>query len=129
MKTEEHYHIDWLVSKDNLLSSESLVSMNAFIEANPQIHSNWVKYAERIELLSKNEVHFSEGFSASVLKKIHSTPFFDHSSLFVASLGIVASVLLMLSLCIEQNSWGFEALLGIADMDANNTNLLFYINS
>ena len=108
MKTEEHYHIDWLASKDNLLSSELLVSLNAFIEAKPQIHSNWVKYAKKLEVLSKNEIHFSEGFSASVLKKIHSTPFFDKSSLFVASIGIAASVLLMLSLCIEQNYWGFK---------------------
>ena len=129
MNKEEQYHIDWLASKDNLLSSESLVLLNAFIKENPQVHSNWVKDDKTIEELFKNEVQFSEGFSASVLSKLHPTPFFDKSSVLVASIGIAASVLLMLSLCIEQNSWGFEALLGIADMDANNTNLLFYINS
>ena len=34
MNKEEQYHIDWLASKDNLLSSESLVLLNAFIKEN-----------------------------------------------------------------------------------------------
>jgi hypothetical protein len=42
--------------------------------------------------------------------------------------GIAAAVILMINLCVTQNSMSLDALFGIADMNADNTSLLFYID-
>lgn len=131
MKTEEQYHIDWLASKDGLLTSSDLIELKAFVKEHTTIYEQWQEQEFIVSGLKSTEEAFSEKFNLKVLKSMHlnQVPIFDKSSLFVVSIGVAASLVLMLNLFVEQNAWGFEALLGIADMDSNNTNLLFYINS
>ena len=131
MKTEEQYHIDWLASKDGLLPSSDLIELKAFVKEHTTIYEQWQEQEFIVSGLKSTEEAFSEKFNLKVLKYMHlnQVPIFDKSSLFVVSIGVAASLVLMLNLFVEQNAWGFEALLGIADMDSNNTNLLFYINS
>ena len=131
MKTEEQYHIDWLASKDGLLTSSDLIELKAFVKEHTTIYEQWQEQEFIVSGLKSTEEVFSEKFNLKVLKSMHlnQVPIFDKSSLFVVSIGVAASLVLMLNLFVEQNAWGFEALLGIADMDSNNTNLLFYINS
>ena len=131
MKTEEQYHIDWLASKDGLLTSSDLIELKAFVKEHTTIYEQWQEQEFIVSGLKSTEEAFSEKFNLKVLKSMHlnQVPILDKSSLFVVSIGVAASLVLMLNLFVEQNAWGFEALLGIADMDSNNTNLLFYINS
>ena len=131
MKTEEQYHIDWLASKDGLLTSSDLEVLKAFIKEHTTIYEQWLEQESIVSGLKSTEGAFSENFNLKVLKSLsrNQVPIFDKSSLFVVFIGVAASLVLMLNLFVEQNTWGFDALLGIADMDSNNTNLLFYINS
>ncbi|MEZ7925561.1 MAG: hypothetical protein QMC03_06735 [Flavobacteriales bacterium] len=131
MKTEEQYHIDWLASKDGLLTSSDLEALMIFIKEHATIYEQWLEQEFIVSGLKSTEWGFSENFNLKVLKSVreNQVPIFDKSSLFVVTIGVAASLVLMLNLFVEQNTWGFEALLGIADMDSNNTNLLFYINS
>ena len=131
MKTEEQYHIDWLSLKEGLLSSEDTYTLNGFIKMYPKVYEKWEAGESDMVLLSTSNSSFSDSFNSKVFLRLNTKviPFFDKSSMWVASIGIAASVLLMLNLFIEQNTWSLDALLGIADMDTNNTNLLFYINS
>jgi|GEM_PF-2540827 hypothetical protein len=131
MKTEEQFHIDWLASKDGLLTSSDLGVLKAYIKEHATIYEQWLEQEFIVSGLKSTRGAFSDNFNLKVLKTLNGNqvPIFDKSSLFVVSIGVAASLLLMLNLFLEQNTWGFEALLGIADMDSNNTNLLFYINS
>jgi len=131
MKTEEQYHIDWLSLKEGLLSFEDTYTLKEFIKTHPKVYQKWESCENDMVLLSTSNSSFSDSFNTQILLRMKAkrTPFFDKPSMWVASIGIAASILLVLNLFIEQNTWGFEALLGIADMDTNNTNLLFYINS
>ena len=131
MKTEEQYHIDWFLSKEELLSANNLLALNDFIKTYPTVYEQWKSNEKDVELLRRSSFSFSDSFNSRVLLRMSkkAIPFFDRSSVLVASIGIAASLLLMLNLFVEQNTWSLDALLGIVDMDSNNTNLLFYINS
>jgi len=131
MKTEEQYHIDWFLSKEELLSANNLLALNDFIKTYPIVYEQWKSNEKDVELLRRSSFSFSDSFNSRVLLRMSkkAIPFFDRSSVLVASIGIAASLLLMLNLFVEQNTWSLDALLGIVDMDSNNTNLLFYINS
>ena len=131
MKTEEQCHIDWFLSKEDLLSAKDLLALNEFINSHPTVYQEWKSDEKDVELLRRSSFSFSDSFNSQVLLRMSKKdiPFFDRSSVFVASIGIAASLLLMINLFVEQNTWSLDALLGIVDMDSNNTNLLFYINS
>ena len=131
MKTEEQYHIDWFLSKEELLSANNLLALNDFIKTYPIVYEQWKSNEKDVELLRRSSFSFSDSFNSRVLLRMSkkAIPFFDRSSVLVASIGIAASLLLMLNLFVEQNTLSLDALLGIVDMDSNNTNLLFYINS
>jgi len=131
MKTEEQYHIDWLAFRDDQLLSKDLAALNVFISNHPAILNKWQSAELSMKELKCENVSFSDSFNSNVisLMRNHNSLIFDKYSLFVVSVGIAASILLMVNLFIAQSTWGFDALLGIADLDSNNTNLLFYINS
>jgi len=131
MKTKEQYHIDWFLSKEDLLSAKDLLALNEFINSYPAVYQEWKSDEKDVELLRLSSFSFSDSFNSKVLLRMskNTIPFFDRSSVLVATLGIAASILLMINLFVEQNKLSFDALLGLVDMDTNNTNLLFYINS
>lgn len=131
MKSNEQYYIDWLSSKEDLLSADDNYALAIFVQENPVILTQWQSCELNLKLLRDSNLSFSDSYNSQVLAKVHTklVPLFDKSSLWVASLGIAASFLLMINLFVEQNTWSLEAMLGIADMDLNNTNLIFYINS
>lgn len=131
MKSNEQYYIDWLSSKEDLLSADENYALAIFVQENPVILTQWQLCELNLKLLRDSNLSFSASFNSQVLAKVHTklVPLFDKSSLWVASLGIAASFLLMINLFVEQNTWSLEAMLGIADMDLDNTNLIFYINS
>ena len=87
---------------------------------------------ENIEILTL--VHYqqlvSEGFEFKVMDqwKREKEQLFDQSSKVILYTGIAAAVILMINLCVTQNSMSLDALFGIADMNADNTSLLFYID-
>lgn len=131
MKSNEQYHIDWLSSKEDLLCAEDNYALAIFVQENPVILAQWQSCELNLKLLRDSNLSFSDSYNSQVITKVRTKliPLFDKSSLWIASIGIAASLLLMINLFVEQNTWSLEALLGIADMDSNNTNLLFYINS
>lgn len=131
MKSNEQYYIDWLSSKEGLLSADENYALAIFVQENPVILTQWQLCELNLKLLRDSNLSFSASFNSQVLAKVHTklVPLFDKSSLWVASLGIAASFLLMINLFVEQNTWSLEAMLGIANMDLDNTNLIFYINS
>tara|TARA_B100000780_G_C20749226_1_gene297641 strand:+ start:69 stop:464 length:396 start_codon:yes stop_codon:yes gene_type:complete len=131
MKTEEQFQIDWFLSKEEQLSAKDLFALNDFIKTHPKLYEQWKLNENYVELLRLYSFYFSDSFNSQVLLRMSkkAIPFFDRSSVLVASIGIAASILLMINLFVEQNTWSFDALLGLVDMDTNNTNLLFYINS
>ena len=131
MKSNEQYYIDWLSSKEDLLSADDNYALAIFVQENPVILTQWQLCELNLKLLRDSNLSFSASFNSQVLAKVHTklVPLFDKSSLWVASLGITASFLLMINLFVEQNTWSLEAMLGIANMDLDNTNLIFYINS
>lgn len=131
MKSNEQYYIDWLSSKEDLLSADDNYALAIFVQENPVILTQWQLCELNLKLLRDSNLSFSASFNSQVLAKVHTklVPLFDKSSLWVASLGIAASFLLMINLFVEQNTWSLEAMLGIANMDLDNTNLIFYINS
>tara|TARA_B100000795_G_scaffold195687_1_gene149822 strand:+ start:6989 stop:7396 length:408 start_codon:yes stop_codon:yes gene_type:complete len=131
MKSNEQYYIDWLSSKEDLLSADENYALAIFVQENPVILTQWQLCELNLKLLRDSNLSFSASFNSQVLAKVHTklVPLFDKSSLWVASLGIAASFLLMINLFVEQNTWSLEAMLGIANMDLDNTNLIFYINS
>ena len=131
MKSNEQYYIDWLSSKEGLLSADDNYALAIFVQENPVILTQWQSCELNLKLLRDSNLSFSDSYNSQVLAKVHTklVPLFDKSSLWVASLGIAASFLLMINLFVEQNTWSLEAMLGIADMDLDNTNLIFYINS
>ena len=131
MKSNEQYYIDWLSSKEGLLSADENYALAIFVQENPVILTQWQLCELNLKLLRDSNLSFSDSYNSQVLAKVHTklVPLFDKSSLWVASLGIAASFLLMINLFVEQNTWSLEAMLGIANMDLDNTNLIFYINS
>ena len=131
MKSNEQYYIDWLSSKEDLLSADENYALAIFVQENPVILTQWQLCELNLKLLRDSNLSFSASFNSQVLAKVHTklVPLFDKSSLWVASLGIAVSFLLMINLFVEQNTWSLEAMLGIANMDLDNTNLIFYINS
>lgn len=131
MKSNEQYYIDWLSSKEDLLSADDNYALAIFVQENPVILTQWQLCELNLKLLRDSNLSFSDSYNSQVLAKVHTklVPLFDKSSLWVASLGIAASFLLMINLFVEQNTWSLEAMLGIANMDLDNTNLIFYINS
>ena len=131
MKSNEQYYIDWLSSKEDLLSADDNYALAIFVQENPVILTQWQLCELNLKLLRDSNLSFSASYNSQVLAKVHTklVPLFDKSSLWVASLGIAASFLLMINLFVEQNTWSLEAMLGIANMDLDNTNLIFYINS
>ena len=131
MKSNEQYYIDWLSSKEDLLSADDNYALAIFVQENPVILTQWQLCELNLKLLRDSNLSFSASFNSQVLAKVHTklVPLFDKSSLWVASLGIAVSFLLMINLFVEQNTWSLEAMLGIANMDLDNTNLIFYINS
>ena len=131
MKSNEQYYIDWLSSKEGLLSADENYALAIFVQENPVILTQWQLCELNLKLLRDSNLSFSASYNSQVLAKVHTklVPLFDTSSLWVASLGIAASFLLMINLFVEQNTWSLEAMLGIANMDLDNTNLIFYINS
>ena len=131
MKTKEQYHIDWLSSKEDLLCVEDKNDLAIFVQENPVLLAQWQSCELNLKLLRASNLSFSDSYNSQVIAKVRTklVPLFDKPSLWIASIGIAASLLLMINLFVEQNTWSLEALLGIADMDSDNTNLLFYINS
>ncbi len=131
MKTEEQYHIDWLSLNEGLLSSDETQALSVFIHRNPRVCEKWEKLESDMNLIRSINSTFSNTFNSKVLlrMKLDAIPILDKSSIWIASIGVAASILLIFNLCLTQSTWGFDALLGIADMDTNNTSLLFYINS
>ena len=131
MKTEEQYHIDWLNSKEGFLGIEDKNALAIFLQDNPILVAQWQSCELNLKLLRASNLSFSDSYNSQVIAKVRTklVPLFDKSSLWIASIGIAASLLLMINLFVEQNTWSLEALLGIADMDSDNTNLLFYLNS
>jgi len=130
MKVEDKYHKDWLLKKDSALSEEESTYLDVFLKEHPQQQVEWEILEAQIDGFNTADVTFSEGFEFKVMDqwKREKEQLFDQSSKVILYTGIVAAVLLMINLCVTQNSMSLDALFGIADMNAGNTSLLFYID-
>jgi hypothetical protein len=130
MKVEDKYHKDWLLKKDSALSEEESTYLDGFLKENPQRLVEWEILEAQIDGLNTADFTFSEGFEFKVMDqwKREKEQLFDQSSKVILYTGIAAAVLLMINLCVTQNSMSLDALFGIADMNADNTSLLFYID-
>ena len=122
MKAEDKYHKDWLIKKESAIGEEESISFQRLEE--------WVILEAQIDGLNTAESTFSEGFEFKVMEqwKREKEHLFDQSYKVILYAGIAAAVLLMINLCVTQNSMSLDALFGIADMNADNTSLLFYID-
>ena len=130
MKAEDKYHKDWLLKKDAALIEEESVSLDLFLKENPQQLVEWQTLEAQIDGLNKANITFSDGFEFKVMDrwKRENEQLFDQPSKMILYAGIAAAVLLMINLCVTQNSMSIDALFGIVDMNADNTTLLFYID-
>lgn len=130
MNTEEKYYAYWLLYQDSALSDEDLASLNMYLNANPQKRVEWDVLKTQINLLKKMDFSFSESFELDVMNKwkVEKRGLYDSTSKMILYASVAAAVLLMLNLFISQNTMNLDALLGLADMNADNTSLLFYID-
>jgi len=130
MKAEDKYHKDWLLKKESAIGEEESISLDMFLKEHPQRLEEWVILEAQIDGLNTAESTFSEGFEFKVMEqwKREKEHLFDQSYKVILYAGIAAAVLLMINLCVTQNSMSLDALFGIADMNADNTSLLFYID-
>jgi len=130
MKVEDKYHKDWLLKKDSALSEEESTSLDVFLKEHPQLLVEWEILEAQIDCLNTANFTFSEGFEFKVMDQwnIEKEQLFNQSSKVILYAGIAAAVLLMINLCVTQNSLSLDALFGIVDMNADNTSFLFYID-
>ena len=130
MKVKDKYHKDWLLKKDSVLSQEELTSLDVFLKEHPQQLEEWEILEAQIEGLNTADFTFSEGFEFKVMDRWirEKKQLFDQPSQVILYAGIAAAMLLMINLCVTQNSLSLDALFGIVDMNADNTSLLFYID-
>ncbi len=130
MKTEDKYHKDWLLKKDSALSEEVSTSLDVYLKEHPQQLVEWKILDAQIDVLNTVEFTFSDGFEFKVMDQwnIEKEQLFNQSSKVILYAGIAAAVLLMINLCVTQNSLSLDALFGIVDMNADNTSFLFYID-
>tara|TARA_B110000977_G_scaffold84663_1_gene113044 strand:- start:844 stop:1239 length:396 start_codon:yes stop_codon:yes gene_type:complete len=126
MKTEEKYHMDWLSSFDEKLEAADKLDLDRFILSQPKIYAQWVS-ENLVTSSSSLAINCSSNFNAKVLDtlSVSSIQDLDNSYLLVSFIGISASFILLLNLFIVQNSWSIEALIGLAQMDAESANFLF----
>jgi hypothetical protein len=126
MKTENQHHIDWLAAKEDLLSTADKIALNSFVLSQPKIQSQWILENELICHLAKFEPSISDDFNSRVLNAITNTysTRSDNSYSYITILGLTAAVLLMLNLFIAQNSWSFDAIIGLAGLDSGSLNIL-----
>ena len=130
MKVEDKYHKDWFLKKDSTLSEEESISLDVFLKEHPQQLEEWEILESQIEGLNTADFTFSEGFEFKVMDRWirEKKQLFDQPSQVILYAGIAAAMLLMINLCVTQNSLSLDALFGIVDMNADNTSLLFYID-
>lgn len=130
MKLEDKYHKDWLLKKDSVLIEEELVSLDLLLKENPQRLVEWQFLEAQIHDLNEENITFSDGFEFKVMDrwKREKEQLFDQSFKMILYAGIAAALLLMINLCVAQNSLSIDALFGIVEMNADNTTFLFYIN-
>jgi|ETNmetMinimDraft_8_1059916.scaffolds.fasta_scaffold35896_2 hypothetical protein len=130
MKTEDKYHKDWLLKKDSALSEEVSTSLDVYLKEHPQQLVEWKILDAQIDVLNTVDFTFSDGFEFKVMDQwnIEKEQLFNQSSKVILYAGIAAAVLLMINLCVTQNSLSLDALFGIVDMNADNTSFLFYID-
>jgi hypothetical protein len=130
MKVEDKYHKDWFLKKDSTLSEEESISLDVFLKEHPQQLEEWEILESQIEGLNTADFTFSEGFEFKVMDRWirEKEQLFDQPSQVILYAGIAAAMLLMINLCVTQNSLSLDALFGIVDMNADNTSLLFYID-
>ena len=126
MKLEDKYHKDWLLKKDSVLIEEELVSLDLLFKENPQRLVEWQFLEAQIHDLNEENITFSDGFEFKVMNlwKIEKEQLFDQSFKMILFAGITAALLLMINLCVAQNSLSIDALFGIVEMNANNTTFL-----
>tara|TARA_B110000977_G_scaffold147770_1_gene187319 strand:- start:276 stop:677 length:402 start_codon:yes stop_codon:yes gene_type:complete len=127
MKTDDHHHhIAWLASKEALLNAKDKLDLDTFILAQPEIHTQWILENKLIGSLSSSESSFSADFNSRVLDVVMNTKStqLDKSYFYITTLGLTASFLLMLNLFISQNSWTFDAIIGLAELDSSSLNIL-----
>lgn len=130
MTREEKYHIDWLLSQDESQDRNQQEALEMFLVENPKTLKEWSAIEFETNSLKKSDFSFSEHFESNVMFrwKKEKAIFYDKASFIVAYAGVAAAVLLMINLFVGQDTLSIDALLGIADMDSENTNLLFYID-
>ena len=130
MKVEDKYHKDWFLKKDSTLSEEESISLDVFLKEHPQQLEEWEILEAQIEGLNTADFTFSEGFEFKVMERWirEKEQLCDQPSQVILYAGIAAAMLLMINLCVTQNSLSLDALFGIVDMNADNTSLLFYID-
>tara|TARA_B110000971_G_scaffold137327_1_gene140411 strand:- start:541 stop:960 length:420 start_codon:yes stop_codon:yes gene_type:complete len=126
MKTENQHHIDWLASNEGLLNTQDKIALDSFVLSKPKIQAKWIFENELICTLSRFEPSISDDFNSRVLKAVTNTysAGSDISYSYITVLGLTAAVLLMLNLFIAQNSWSFDAIIGLADLDSGSLNIL-----
>jgi hypothetical protein len=130
MKVKDKYHKDWLLKKDSVLSQEELTSLDVFLKEHPQQLEEWEILEAQIDDLNTADFIFSDDFEFKVMDrwKREKEQLFYQPSKVILYAGIAAALLLMINLWVSQNSMSIDALFGIADMNADNTSLLFYID-
>ena len=130
MKREEKYYTDWLLSQEGSLDRDQQEALEMFLVENPKKLDEWNSIESQTKGLNKLDFSFSEHFESNVMTRWseENAVFYDTVYFTVAYAGIAATVLLMINLFIAQDSLSIDALLGIADLDSENTSLLFYID-
>ena len=130
MKAEDKYHKDWLLKKDSALIEEESASLDVFLKEHPQQLVEWVILETQIDGLNTANFTFYDDFEFKVMDrwKREKEQLCDQPSKMILYAGITAAALLMINLCVTQNSMSIDALFGIVDMNAGNTSLLFYID-
>lgn len=130
MNIEEKYHGYWCLNLDSALTEDQLNSLEKYLNDNPHKQAEWEELEKQIKVLKTEDIVVSDNFEFDVLTKIKTQgeQLFDKVSMMILSTGIAAALLLMINLFINQDVMSIDAMFGIADMNADNTGLLFYID-
>jgi hypothetical protein len=130
MNIEEKYHGYWCLNLDSALTEDQLNSLEKYLNDNPHKQAEWEEFEKQIKVLKTEDIVVSDNFEFDVLTKIKTQgeQLFDKVSMMILSTGIAAALLLMINLFINQDVMSIDAMFGIADMNADNTGLLFYID-
>lgn len=130
MNIEEKYHHYWCLNLDSALTDEQLDDLKCFLKANPHKQQEWGALEEQTKGLNKVDFTLSDNFELNVIKQMknQSEQMFDRVSMRILTASIAAAVLLMINLFVNQGAMSIDAMFGIADMNADNTGLLFYID-